>query len=81
MNRRSFFGLAPVGLFAMTALASGKEEKTTEVKKASHLILTGPNGEEYHPLVVEKNEVQYASVEPPKPMVFMTNGQERFRLS
>jgi hypothetical protein len=66
MNRRNFFGLAPVGILAMTALATGKEEKTTEVKKASHLILTGPNGELYHPLVVEKNDVQYTSVEPPK---------------
>lgn len=81
MNRRNFFGLAPVGLVAMTALASGKEEKTTEVKKAKTLTITGPNGEQYHPLVVEKDEVQYANVEPPKPMVFMTNGQERFRLS
>ena len=72
MNRRNFLGLAPVGLVAMTALASGKEEKTTEVKKASHLVLTGPNGEEYHPLVVEKNEVQCASVEPPKLTGFIT---------
>jgi hypothetical protein len=70
MNRRNFFGLAPVGIFAISALASGKEEKTTEVKKASHLVLTGPNGELYHPLVVEKNEVQYVSVEPPKPIRF-----------
>jgi hypothetical protein len=70
MNRRNFFGLAPVGIFAISALASGKQEKTTEVKKASHLVLTGPNGEEYHPLVVEKNEVQYASVEPPKSISF-----------
>ncbi len=72
MNRRNFFGLAPVGIFAMTALATGKEEKTTEVKKASHLVLTGPNGEQYHPLVVEKSEVQYASVEPPKFTGFIT---------
>ena len=75
MNRRNFLGLAPVGLAAMTALARGQEkEKTTEVKKASHLVLTGPNGEEYHPLVVEKNEVQYASVEPPKPIGFSSLG-------
>jgi hypothetical protein len=82
MNRRNFFGIAPVGIAAVAALARGEQaEQLTEIKKAKTLTITGPNGEEYHPLVVEKNEVQYASVEPPKPMVFMTNGQERFRLS
>lgn len=75
MNRRNFFGLAPVGIFAITALASGKEEKTTEVKKAKTITITGPNGEEYHPLVVEKNEVQYASVERPKYTGFPTYEQ------
>jgi hypothetical protein len=67
MNRRNFLGLAPIGVVAMTALATGKEEKTTEVKKAKSLTIMGPNGELYYPLVVEKDEVQYASVELPKP--------------
>jgi len=82
MNRRNFFGLAPVGIAAVAALAKGEQaEQLTEIKKAKTITITGPNGEQYHPLVVEKDEVQYASVEPPKPISFYTGGVERMRLT
>lgn len=65
MNRRNFLGLAPVGIAGMVMLAKGQEpEAKTEVKKAKNLIITGPNGEQYHPLVVEAEETQYANVGP-----------------
>ena len=76
MNRRNFFGLAPVGIAAVAALVKGEQtEQLTEIKKAKTITITGPNGEEYHPLVVEKNEVQYASVERPKYTGFPTYEQ------
>ena len=82
MNRRNFFRLAPVGLAAVAALAKGDQvEKVTEVKKAKTITITGPNGEEYHPLVVTKHEVQYASVEPPKPIYGEFGMVERARLT
>ena len=64
MNRRNFLGLAPIGVVAVAALVKG-EDASTEVKKAKHITITGPDGQEYHPLVVEKNDEQYTNVEPP----------------
>ena len=82
MNRRNFFGLAPVGIAAVAALAKGEQaEQLTEIKKAKTITITGPDGEEYHPLVVEKHEVQYASVEPPKPVYNEFGMRERARLT
>jgi hypothetical protein len=72
MNRRNFLGAFPAGVFGVAALTTGQEEKTTEVKKAEYMVFTGPNGELYHPLVVEKNEVQYANLELPKSAGFIT---------
>jgi hypothetical protein len=63
MNRRNFLGLAPIGVVAVAALVKG-EDASTEVKKAKSITITGPNGEKYHPLVVEQDEQQYATVEP-----------------
>jgi hypothetical protein len=80
MNRRNFLGLAPIGVVAVASLVKG-EDASTEVKKAKSITITGPDGQQYHPLVVEKNDEQYANVEPPEPIYNELGLTERARLT
>jgi hypothetical protein len=82
MNRRNFLGLTPVGLAGLAISTVKGEEPKTEIKKAKMIGITGPNGEVYHPLVVEAEDTQYANVQLP-PVTFATHslGVERVRLT
>lgn len=83
MERRKFFSLAPFGVLGIAALAKG--EAPTEVtgsatKKAMALTIKGPDGKDYHPLVVAKDDDTYEEVPMPK-MELLTISQERYRVS
>ncbi len=83
MERRKFFGLAPLGLLGIAALAKGdtQTEVTGSVtKKAMALTIKGPDGKDYHPLVVAKDDDTYEEVPMPK-FELLTASQERFRVS
>jgi hypothetical protein len=69
MERRKFFGLAPFGLLGVAALAKGEtptEPTGSITKKAMQLTIKGPDGKEYHPLVVAKDDDTYEEVPLPK---------------
>lgn len=65
MERRKFFGILPLGLLGIASLATGQTPKS-EPKKAKMITITGEDGKQYHPLVVEHNETEHNTVEIPK---------------
>jgi hypothetical protein len=84
MERRKFFSLAPLGLVGIAALAKGEtptEATKSVTKKAMSLTIVGPDGEEYHPLVVEKDDSTYEEVQMPKMVTTYEFSNERFRVS
>ena len=76
MERRKFFGILPLGLIGIAATAKGQEPKP-EIKKAETLVITGPNGEKYHPLVVRVDDEQHESVSMPQKNEFLVKGDVR----
>ena len=67
MNRRSFLGVAPLGILGIGAMVMNGGQPESEVKKAKTLVITGEDGKQYHPLVVPAEETQHESLEIPKP--------------
>ena len=65
MNRRSFLGVAPLGILGIGAVAMNDEQPKSEIKKAKMIIITGEDGKQYHPLVVDHNETEHDSVNIP----------------
>ena len=63
MERRRFFGILPLGLLGIAGVAQGQD--APQVKKSKAMILDGPNGEKYHPLVVSVNDETHESVDMP----------------
>ena len=66
MNRRSFLGVAPLGILGIGAGAMNGGQPESEVKKAKMITITGEDGKQYHPLVVEHSETEHNTVELPK---------------
>ena len=65
MERRRFFGILPLGLLGLASTAKGQEPKP-EIKKAKMITITGEDGKQYHPLVVEHTETEHNTLEIPK---------------
>jgi hypothetical protein len=83
MERRKFFSLAPFGLVGIAALAKGEtptEPTGSVMKKAMTLTIKGPDGKDYHPLVVAKDDTTYEEV-PQQKMELFSGPYERFRVS
>jgi hypothetical protein len=83
MERRKFFSLAPFGVLGIAALAKGEtptEPTGSVTKKAMQLTIKGPDGKEYHPLVVAKDDTTYEEV-PQQKIELFSGPYERFRVS
>jgi hypothetical protein len=83
MERRNFFKIAPFGLAGIAALATNPlnaEPTGSSVLKAKQLTITGADGKQYHPLVVEAEATTHEEVphQIQQPMMMST---ERFRVT